>query len=540
MPIPKVIPSPTAAAYLKQGFDQMADLLAITLGPSQGGVVSQSTIKDRPEMIDDAATIARRFVALPDRRQDVGAMMLRQLAWRVHKQVGDGSATTAVLAKAILHEATRLVTAGANPVLVQRGIQRGVDRAGQALRAMAQPVSGQEDLATVAQAVTGTPELAWVLGEMFDLLGPQAYITVENYVAPYLERIYYEGGRWAGQIVSPYFITAPATGQAIQKDCSIALYAGHLQNIDPLKPLLEVVAQKDPPHLLLVAHHISGEAVNLLVGAHKHPKSKLKVTAVALKIGGGQGHQELNDLAVLSGATLLGEEVGRPLGSVTLKDLGQAGRIEASQKDLFVINGGGNQRAIREQISTLQARLERIEADADERDALRRRLTRLSGSAGVLKIGAYTKPERTVLRQKAEQGIKALAATGAEGVLPGGGIAYVRAGAQIDPEQAVHPEERLGLMALKQALSAPFFRILQNAHHQAPAVILNRVLEAGDDAVFDVVHNKVCAARECGVMDAAKIARRVLETAASGAMMALSVDVTVLKRRPVTNVNYEP
>ena len=551
MPIPKVILPPDSAVYLKQGFDQMADLLAITLGPSQGHVVNESKTKERPELLNDAATIARRVIALPDRRQDVGAMMLRHLTWRVHTQLGDGSATMAVLAKAVLHEATRMVTAGAEPVSVQEGIRKAADMAATALSKMAQPVSGQEDLAAVAQAATGNADLAWVLGEMFDLLGPHAYITVENYVASYLERIYYEGGRWQGQIISPYLITAPTSGQAIQKDCSIALYAGHLQDADALNPLLDVAARQEPPHLLLVAHQISGEAVTRLVAAHQQPKSKLRITAVALNIGGEKGHRELDDLALLSGAALLGEGVGRPLESVKVEDLGRAGRIEAGKEALFVVIGGGDERAIREQISAWQRRLDSLPADDDDRDELQMRLTRLSGSAGLLKVGAPTKAERDVLRQKAEQGIKVLAATMAEGVLPGGGIAYARAAAQIDPDQAAHPDERLGMIAVKNALSAPFLQIIKNAHGTgssatggagvtAPAVILNHVLEAGEGCVYNVVHNNIRAARTAGVMDAARIARQVLETAVSGAMMALSVDVTVLKKRPVTNVSYEP
>ena len=551
MPIPKVIFQPDSAVHLKQGFDRMADLLAITLGPSQGHIVNQSQTKDRPELLDDAATVARRVIALPDRRQDVGAMMLRQMTWRVHTQLGDGSATAAVLAKAILHEATRMVTAGAEAVLVQEGIRKAADAAITALRNMAQPVSGQEDLAAVAQTVTGNADLAWVLGEMFDLLGPHAYITVENYVASFLERVYYEGGRWRGRIISPYLITAPTRGQAIQKECSIALYAGHLQDAEALGPLLDVAARQEPPRLLLVAHQISGEAVNGLVAAHQDPKSELKVTAAALNIGGETGHRELDDLALLSGATLLGEDVGRPLESVKAEDLGRAGRIEVDKEALFVVDGGGDERALRERISAWQGRLDSLPADDDDRDELQMRLTRLSGSAGLLKVGAPTKAERDVLRQKAEQGISVLAATMAEGVLPGGGVAYARAATRIDPDRAASPDEQLGMIAVKNALPAPFLQIIRNAQGsagsgtdgssaKAPGVILEQALEAGEGYVYDVVREDVCSARTAGVMDAAGIARQVLETAASGAMMALSVDVTVLKKRPVTNVSYEP
>ncbi|MEM7112628.1 MAG: TCP-1/cpn60 chaperonin family protein [Chloroflexota bacterium] len=542
MPTPYVIAQPDAAYYLKQGYDQVANVLAVTLGPTRGAVLNYSTTKERPELLNDAATIARRIVAIPDRRQDVGAMLMRQLVWRMHKEVGDGGATTAVLAKAILHEGTKMITAGANAVLVQNGIKKATKTAVSALRSLAQPITSQEQLAAVAQAVTAHADLAWVLGEMFSLLGPQAHISVESYVAPYLERAYLEGGRWSGQLISPYLITAPTTQRAIQTDCWVALYDGHLQDPDEVRPLLELVAQQKKQNLLLVAHEISGEPiVGLISGVHQFKENDVQIVAVGLKMGGERGQLELDDLGLLTGATLLGETMGRPLSSIKLADLGQTRRVEADKENLFVIQGRGNQRAIREQIENLQTRLDNLDPDeTDERAVLQKRLARFSGSAGILKVGALTKAERTVLKQNAEQGIKALAATMSEGVLPGGGIAYVRAAEAIDPETAVHPEEQMGMIAVKRALEAPFYRLLTNAAIPAPAVVLHDVLAASPDAVFDIVSNTIQPAHEVGIMDAAKILRRALETASSSAEMALSVDVTVLRRRPVTNVDYEP
>lgn len=542
MPTPYVIPQPEAAYYLKQGYDKMATVLAVTLGPTRGAVLSYSKTKERPEMLNDAATIARRIYAIPDRRQDVGAMMLRQLVWRMHKEVGDGGATTAVLAKAILHEGTKMITGGANAVLVQNGIRKAAKTAVSALRDLAEPVTSQEQLAAVAQAVTGNPDLSWVLGEMYNLLGADAYITFENYVAPYLERTYLEGGRWKGHLISPYLINAPTSQRAIQQDCWVALYNGHLQDPDEIRPLFELVAKQKKQNLLLVAHEISGEdIVRFISGAHQHKENELQIVAVGLKMGGDTGQLELDDLALLTGATLQGDMLGRPLTNIKLDDLGQVRRVEAGKESLFVVQGRGNQRAIREQIAHLQAQLDALDPDdGDERPDLQRRIARFSGSAGILKIGALTKPERTVLRQNAEQGSKALAATLAEGVLPGGGIAYVQAAQAIDLETADNPDERMGMLALKNALESPFYAILNNAAISAPAVVLQDVLEAGDGCVFDVINKNICSARDAGIMDAAKILRRALETAASSAEMALSVDVTVLKRRPVTNVDYEP
>jgi chaperonin GroEL len=504
---PDVITQPASAFYLKRGFDQMADLLAITLGPTQGVIINDSITKKGPEMLSHAATVARRVVAIPDRKEDVGAMLLRRLVWETHQLIGDGGATTAVLAQAILHEARRMVTAGANTVLVQRGIKRAVSVASEALRQMATPVTSQDDLTALAQAVTG---------------------------------------------ISPYLITAQTTQQAIQQDCRVALFAGTVDKPEELRSLLDLMMRQSkprrksmdqrrrPPHLLLAANKIGGDAISLLVGAHNHPKSKLKVVAVDLEAGGSEGHRELNDLALLTGATLLGDELGRPLRTITAADLGQAKRVEASKTDLFVIKGGGDSRAIREEITSMQAHLNALPADDEDRPELQKRIARLSGSAGILKIGAHTKPARDVLRQKAEQGIKVLAAALEEGYLPGGGIAYVQAAASIDLEDATDPDERLGMVAVKRALKAPFFRILQNAAVPAAALILQDVINAGPGHVYDVLRKEICLGHDAGILDATKIIRLALEKAASGAEMALSVDVTVLRRKPRTTVNFEP
>jgi chaperonin GroEL len=257
-------------------------------------------------------------------------------------------------------------------------------------------------------------------------------------------------------------------------------------------------------------------------------------------MGGATGQLELDDLALLTGATLQGDTVGRPLEKIALADLGKAMRVEAGKEKLLVVQGEGDSRAIREEIVALQTRLEAAEPGGEEQETLQKRLARFSGSAGVLKIGALTKAARQVLRQKAEQGLKAAAATLEEGVLPGGGIAFVLAAGEIDPDSATNEDERMGMIATRKALEAPFFRIFHNAQKPAAAVALHNVLAAGEGHVYDVLRDEILPAREAGLLDAAKIARRALETAASGAEMALSVDVTVLKKRPVTNVDYEP
>ncbi|MCA9917738.1 MAG: hypothetical protein KC445_07295, partial [Anaerolineales bacterium] len=469
-----------------------------------------------------------------------GGCVLRHLVWRVHEEVGDGSATTAVLAQALLHESTKMVAAGANVMRVLAGMRQAVQIALDALDEMAEPVAGQEELAAVATAVTTEPDLSWVIGEMYHLLGVDAYITIENFVAPYLERVYLEGGFWPGNLVSPYLITAHGSQRAVQSDCAVLLYDGHLQSTDGLANVLQLIAGQENPNLLFVAHQMNAEAVTYLVAAHSHPKNKLKIVATALGVGGESGRQELDDLALLTGAEILGGVAGRPLATITREDLGSAKRVEADKNGLHVIGGGGDKRAIRDEIEALQIQLNDLDARAEEREALQKRLARFSGSSGVLKIGARTKAERQVLRRKAEQGLKAVAATLEGGVLPGGGIAYVLAAEKIDPTAATEIEVQMGMRAVKNALSAPFYRICENGKKPAPAVALQQVLAAGDGYVFDILHDRIEPAQEAGVMDAAKVLSRVLETAASGAEMALSVDVTILKKTPRTNLGYEP
>ena len=540
MPKPAVLSQPEAAVHLKRGFDQLADLLAITLGPTQGVILNDSKNRKEPQMLEDAATAARRMIALPDRPEDVGAMLLRHLVWRVHEEVGDGSATTAVLAKALLSEGTKMVAAGANVMRVLAGMRQAVQIALEAMEAMAQPVVGQEQLAAVATAVTNEPDLAWVIGEMYHLLGVDAYITIENFVSPYLERVYLEGGFWPGNLVSPYLITAHGIQRAIQSDCWVLLYDDHLQSTDGLAHILQLICEQEKQTLLFVAHQMNAEAVTYLVAAHSHPQNKIKIVATALSVGGESGRQALADLALLTGAEILGGVAGRPLSSVTLEDLGSAKRVESDKNGLHVIGGGGDKRAIRDEIEALQTQLNNLDARAEEREELQKRLARFSGSSGVLKIGARTKAERQVLRRKAEQGIKAVAATLEGGVLPGGGIAYALAAEKIDPTSATEIEVQMGMRAVKNALPAPFYRICENGKKPAPAVALQQVMAAGDSYVFDILRDCIEPAQEAGVMDATKVLCRALETAASGAEMALSVDVTILKKTPRTNLGYEP
>ena len=537
MPRPAVLKSPEAAARLKQGFDTLARLLSLTLGPSQGVVLSSTVLAARPELLSDAATIARRMAALPVPSQDVGAMLLRNLVWRVHERVGDGGATTAVLAQALLNQASRYVVAGANPMLLQQGIRQAAERAVARLQELAEPPKGEQDFIGVAQAVTGIPELSKILGELFDLLGPHAYITIEDYMAPYLERVYLDGGQWKARLISPYLVTSPGTGRSVLAEVSVAVFDGPVTTIEQIRPLLELALQQKPPHLLLAAHSISGEALTSLVATHtNHPA--LKIAGLALDRVGEKLQADLQDLALLTGAQLISPATGGQLQNIRPSDLGRARRSEGSTEALFVVGGAGAPAAIRIEIERMQKRSAGLAFDDEERQELELRLGRLSGSAAILKIGALTQSERDVYHQKAEQGVKALRATLEEGVLPGGGASYLHCLSAIEPLTGHENDIQLGATALSRALEAPFRQILANAHVENPAVYLHQVIEAGPETTFDAIRQQVLPARQAGLLDPAKVLRVALETAVSGGLMAISTDTMVLKRKPRTS--YQP
>ena len=491
-------------------------------------------------MLHDAATVARRIIQLPDRRVDVGAMMMRQMVWQMHQRVGDGGAIAAVLAKAVLDEATRMVAAGAVPVLVQQGIEAAAVQAVAALNGMSQAASSDEDLANVARAVTGHEQMSFLLGEMFDILGLQAHITVEKYVAPYFERKYIEGGKWKADIASPGMINAEVAGRGIIKDAWICLYDGQIKDSDRLIPLLRLVSEQKEPNLLLVTPSIENDATTFLAQANAQANSKMKIICSKLYIGGHKGREELSDLALLTGATVLGPMFGRTLDSVKLADLGRAKRVEAGKRELFVIEGNGDRKALREEIEAMEIKLGETSPDDEDYKDMQRRLARFSGSSGVLQIGAHTKPERDVLYEKAQHAIKALSATMAEGFLPGGGVAYLHAAEAITIPDDAAWDVQMGYRTMKIALEQPFLRILSNAGIEAAGVVMADVKAAGPRFVYDVVKKEILPAYDAGVLDPTQVLRLALESAASSAAMALSVDVTVLKKKPRMRKKIDP
>lgn len=533
MPKPAVITVPDSTTYLKQGFDTLANLIALTLGPTRGNVLNATELNPL-ELVHDAAAIAQRITALPDRRQDVGAMLLRNLVWRVSQQVGDGGATAAVLAQAILDRAHRYMSAGANAMMIQRGVKMAVDAALDELTKRAQPVNTEDDLISVADAVTGDDSLSLILGEMFDLLGAHAHITLEEHVAPYLERTYIDGGKWEAQLTSPYFANTVANRGAVLHDCAVALFDGEILFNDEVMPLLELIAKREPKHLLLFVKDITDEAFNLVVTNHQ--RNKMKIIVARSKRVGQEMENDFNDLALLTGAHYFSKEMRVTMKEITEKDLGRARRVEVVENSMFVVGGGGSPMTVRDKIAEMEEQLAISGLTKEERAEIQLRLARLSGSSAVLHIGATTDTERKLMQQKAEQGIKALRSVVEEGVLPGGGMAYINCLPALKKIKTDQEDVALGVKVVAYALEEPFRRILANAGMQTPGVVLEEIKRKGSSHVYDVTKRCIVDSTISKLFDSAKVLRTALQIAASGANIALTTETMVLKSNPETAV----
>jgi chaperonin GroEL len=519
-----------AAGALLRGYEELAELLALTLGPTQGFVLNHRE-RRAPELIEDSGVAARRIIETPGRASNVGTMLMRSTAYRVYVRAGDGVATSAVLSQAILRGASRYVRAGGNSIKVQRGVERALGVAVAALARQSRPVTGEEDLTRLAEAITGDPNLSLVLGEMLDVLRLAAPITVEDYEAPYLERVYLDGGRWRAAIASPYLVTDAVGCRGVLEDCRVALYAGDVRTVDDVEPLLTLMAQGAERRLLLVADAISDKALSTLLANHE--RGVVKTLAVSLRRAGEDRANDYTDLAVVTGAGPLGPAYGRLIHQVTEGDLGRVRRAEATGEELLVRNGAGAPAVRRAFAEGLRLELAKQSDASQEREALRSRLARMVGGAGVLKIGAHTAWERESRHQKAEKAIRALRTALEEGVVPGGGAAYLWAIEDVRSfAGTLSGDDRQGALILADAMGEPARRIVRNRGGIVPAAALAELHRAGPGHAYDVLAGRVVSAEGSGLEDPLGVSRTALETAVSGALSALSVAVLVLRRKP--------
>lgn len=533
---PRVVNQPTTHRDFMLGINLIADLLAPILGPNGGTVASGPTAGNRVEFLDDAATVARRIISLGNAQADIGAMVMRSLIWRVGQRAGDGGATAAVIARKLFTEGARLNTAGFNTVRMARGIEQGVKIVIEAMRTLSQPISGETDLASVARTITKDDALSTVLGEMSYLLGPDAPIVIEKYVAPYLQRRYIAGAHFGAEIRSMYFYTQPEQRRAVLTAPAIALCEERLTEAAQVIPLMEGALKLGAKGLLIVAPDVSGSALGTLVTNQQLPKDKkkLELLAVKLKVIGDESRWALADLALLTGASVLGPTYGRMSAIATPDQLGRTQRVEFANKGVVIVAHDSKRTDIQAEVSRIRQLILDTTLDDEERPKYARRLGTLTGGVGELKIGTYAKGEREVREAQAARSFKVLSAAQRGGVVPGGGAALYHCIptllAAADAEQDDNIAQ--GMRVLAAAIAAPLEQIITNSGANAPKVYMQRIRDAGPHTTYDATTGAVVDATQSGILDVTDVVTQMLHIAASGAMMALSTDAIVYHRNP--------
>ena len=533
---PAISFQPEARNQFYSGIAAVADMLAVGLGPLSGHVLVDDTTRKRVETLDDAATTLRRIISLGQADLDVGAMLVRGVIWQLEQRVGDGGKSAAILLHELVSEGMRQVTAGASAMRLIAGLRRGADVAAAAVRTQARPVLGERNLAAVARTLTHDDALAAILGEMSYLLGADGYLHMEMHVAPYLERVYIGGARYAATCVSAYFYSEPERKRAVAAAPAMVLLDKPLAEAEQALTLLNILVAADHKHVVVVAPEISGAALNLLVANHMQPVDKRKIAIMGVKLSavGDELRTALQDLALMTGATVLGDANVRPIRAARAADIGTANRVEFADASLIVTATGERRNMVQHEIAAARRRLAALAYDDSERPALIRRLAALSGGLGVLKIGDYYSTGRDLRRAQAERAWKVLSAVQRGGVVPGGGatLLHCQTAVLAAADHEADADVALGMRVLAHALPAPQRQILLNASVAAPAVYLHRLQTAGAPAAFDVLSSTVVDAHAQGLLDATDVVLGILDSAVSGATMALSTDTIVYHRKP--------
>jgi chaperonin GroEL len=477
--------APDALQGIAQGINQMSDLLAITMGPMQG-VIYSSIGPGKPERLSDAGLISRRVTELASRPHDVGAMIVRGMAQQLHDKYQDGIATAAVLTSALVNQAVRLIAAGANPMQLRRGMAIGLDVALQTLQQNNIPAKGQKMLENLALTAVADEELSHVLGEIFDILGKYGTFMVEEYATPRLDREYIDGGRWRCRPASRLLL--PVGGSALVLDNPrIVVIDEKIETVERIRPVLEMLQRtgaKSP--FLLICKEICGAALDLL--AMNYQQGVLSFGAAVSTASTHHITDDLDDMALLTGAETLRDATGRSPERVRPEFFGRARQITLERDSLTIVGGTGNQSAMQKRVLDLQNRLSQLAPTDEGRENLRLRAVRLAGNMAILKVGAMTPQERDVRKATAKKAARILELALEGGVVAGGGVAYLDCiGAVAACAAQCHDEDvRYGIELLTPALKAPFLQIVKNYGKVHPPLLLEQAQHEGSGYGYDV------------------------------------------------------
>jgi chaperonin GroEL len=511
-----------ARRALERGVDHLANTVKVTLGPRGRNVVIDKKW-GAPTITNDGVTVARE-VDLEDPYENLGAQLAKEVATKTNDVAGDGTTTATVLAQAMVHQGLRAVTAGANPIGLKRGIDAAAEAVSERLLKAAREVTEQTDIAHVATISAQDRQIGDLIAEAFDKVGKDGVITVEESQTMGLELEFTEGLQFDKGYISPYFVTDQERMEAVLEDAYVLLHAGKISSMTDFLPVLEKVAQAKKP-MLVVAEDVDGEALSTLVV--NKIRGLLFVVAVKAPGFGDRRKSMLGDMAVLTGAEVISEELGLELSRVGVEQLGTARRIVVTKDDTTLVDGAGDETAIQERIRQIRTEIDATDSDWD-REKLQERLAKLSGGVCVLRAGAATEVELKEKKHRLEDAISATRAAIEEGIIAGGGSMLVQIGADLG-DLGRTGDEAIGVRVVRTALGEPAKWIAQNAGVEG-AVVIAKVATLGEGNGYNAATGEYGDLLAQGVIDPVKVTRSAVQNAASIAGMLLTTEVLVVDK----------
>ncbi len=513
-------------ALLKRGVDQLADAVKVTLGPKGRNVVIDKKFGS-PTVTKDGVTVAKE-VELPDPVENMGAQMVKEVATKTSDVAGDGTTTATVLAQAIFREGLKSVTSGINPMAIKRGIDRAVEAVVGELKKLSVPTAGKKEIAQVGRiSANDDQQIGDLIAEAMEKVGKDGVITVEEAKGLQTELETVDGMQFDRGYLSPYFVTDPEKMEAVLEDGYVLIHDKKISAMKDLLPILEKVAQTGKP-MLIIAEDIEGEALATLVV--NKLRGTLKVCGVKAPGFGDRRKAMLQDIAILSGGQVISEEVGFKLENTVLNDLGRAKRIIVDKDNTTLVDGAGKQDGIQGRIKEIKAAIDKTTSDYD-REKLQERLAKLAGGVAVINVGAATETEMKEKKARVEDALHATRAAVEEGIVPGGGVALIRAIAALAKLKGDNEDEQVGVDIVRRALEEPLRIIASNAGVEGSIVVekvkTNKDKTFGFNAQTGEYEDLVAA----GVIDPTKVTRTALQNAASVASMLLTTECVVVERK---------
>ena len=518
--------SEEARRSLKAGIDALANAVATTLGPKGRNVAIDKKF-GAPTVTHDGVTVAKE-IELEDPFENMGAQLLKEAATKTNDIAGDGTTTATVLAQNIVHEGLKNIAAGANPMLLKRGIEAGTAALAAKIRGMAVPIDSVEYITSVASISAQDPSIGKLIASVMDKVGKDGVITVEESRTLEFETEYVDGMQFDRGYLSPYFVTDSDTMEAVLEDAYILIHDKKISSAQDLVPVLEKLMQIGSRNLVVIAEDVDGEALATLV------LNRLRgtINALAIKAPGFGDRRKamLQDIAVLTGGQVITEEMGRKLESAQISDLGRAAKIVSTKDETTVVDGAGDESAINGRVEQIRVEIERSTSDYD-REKLQERLAKMAGGVAIIRVGAATETELKEKKHRVEDALSATRAAVEEGIVPGGGVALINALPALDSVKVPAGDETTGVNILRDALLAPMRKITQNAGKNGDVIIQNvrtKQEEAGDPNLgYDVLSDKYVNMIAAGIIDPAKVTRGALENAASIASMILTTEALI-------------